>query len=56
VVVGTLVSTRQRRPVSSPGFVQRSPGQQTLPVVPQGAPATAEGSADFAPADDDIPF
>jgi len=24
--------------------------------VPQGAPATAEGSADFAPADDDIPF
>ena len=24
--------------------------------VPQGAPATAEGAADFAPADDDIPF
>jgi single-strand DNA-binding protein len=24
--------------------------------VPQGAPATAEGSADLAPADDDIPF
>lgn len=24
--------------------------------VPQGAPAAAEGPADFAPADDDIPF